>query len=222
MGSAVRIGLVGLALAAVGCDFESTEIISNGSVIDSVASATAIAVESRPGDNVVVVRTVDAAGIGSGPGNASVQIDGSAVSVSTDAFGYGIVELEGGVQTVEGEDIVTFDAAAGWPEGLPLLEVPRPDAVEVARARKGVLVSAGSQIWWTGPDLPDHPVADLGAQLRLEGARRRDHRRPLPRARRGARGSTCPWPCRTQSRPAPPRLARRRRRRGRPPWRRGP
>jgi len=157
-------GIAAVALVASACNLESTEVVSNGAVLEGSFDGVVLHAQDGVAPNTVLVRAVDGSGTSGGPSTVQVQLDGSAESLETDPFGYAILELEAGVTTVEDQDVVSLDEPAGWPD-LSRVEAPRPPATEAAAGRRGMLVSSGSQVWWTGPTLPDHPVAELGATV---------------------------------------------------------
>lgn len=105
-----------------------------------------------------------------------VQLDGQPVLATFDTFGYADLEAPGpGVVRVDGVEapvlLHTFDA----PWVMPDLHPAWPGGFEVPSAavpsHDGVLVAAGSELWWAGPGTPAHRV--LAAPAPIVGVRAR-------------------------------------------------
>lgn len=158
MGACVILGLVA-------CETESAEVISNGTSVEAAPGEVRVHAEVGVAPNPVLLRTVGVWGTSSGSDALSVDIDGSLTPVQPGPFGYAVVDAAAGVSSVGDTEIVTLDAPAGLPP-LPEIASIRPTASEVVSGRKGYLAQSGSEVWWTGPSLPDHLVADLGSPIR--------------------------------------------------------
>lgn len=155
------VGVV--VLAATGCPQDSVDNFGNGSLISDAASGSAVDAEAGVAPVSVLVRATSEIGTAVPAESVEVDVDGTATPVSLDEFGYGVVG-----QSSDG-------SVAGVPVAIlsaPTLSLPLPrwrsvdeTATAVVGGSAGFLAAADRKLWWTGPGLVDHVVADLRAPI---------------------------------------------------------
>ncbi|MFK7928416.1 MAG: hypothetical protein AB8H79_09505, partial [Myxococcota bacterium] len=155
---------------ATACPQPSQVAFDNGSLVLSPPVAVEAVADPGLAPVSVLVRHVSEQGMSSAEGSVELDVGGEMVSVELDAFGYGDVLVSESMQ-VEGVAVAVLGALTP-PLDLPRARWADAAASTVASASAGFFVAADRELWWSGPGLVDHRIADLRAPI--NGVRTRD------------------------------------------------